>query len=110
MSLAEGIVGVIEDSARAQGFSTVRTVWVEIGRLAAVETEALRFSFDVVKRGTVADGAQLEIVEVPGAAWCMQCSDTVAIGQRGDACPRCGSYQLQVAGGDAMRVKELEVD
>jgi hydrogenase nickel incorporation protein HypA/HybF len=109
MSLAEGIVGVIEESARAQGFSTVRTVWLEIGRLAAVEVEALRFSFDVVKRGTVADGAELEIIDVPGTAWCMQCSDSVEIAQRGDECPRCGSYQLQVSGGDAMRVKELEV-
>lgn len=109
MALAEGVLNVIEDSARTQGFTRVKTVRLEIGRLAAVEPEALRFSFDVVKRGTIAEGAVIEIVDVPGRAWCMKCGDTVAIDERGAACPACGSYQLQVSGGEDMRVSELEV-
>ena len=39
----------------------------------------------------------------------MDCSKTVAIGRRGDACPLCGSYQLIVQQGEEMRLKELEV-
>ena len=109
MSLAEGVLGVLEDSARRQGFRAVKTVWLEIGRLAAVEPDALRFSFDVVKRGTLADGARLQIIDVPGQAWCMKCGDTVAVDERGAACPTCGGYQLQIAAGADMRVKELEV-
>ncbi|MGE5336350.1 MAG: hydrogenase maturation nickel metallochaperone HypA [Gemmatimonadota bacterium] len=109
MSLAEGVLDVIEDAAQAQGFSRVTAVWLEIGRLAAVEPDALRFSFDAVKRGTIADRARIEIVDVPGQAWCMKCGDTVAIDERGAACPACGSYQLQVSGGEDLRVKELEV-
>lgn len=109
MSLAEGMREVIEDAARTQGFARVRTVWLELGQLAAVEREALRFSFDVVMRGSLADGAALEIVEVPGGAWCMQCGETVPLAERGEACPRCGGYQLQVTAGTEMRVKELEV-
>lgn len=112
MSLAEGVLDVIEDARRAQQAAAdwrVRVVRLEIGRLAAVELDALRFAFDVVKRGSVADDAALDVVEVPGAAWCMKCCDTVAVDGRGDACPRCGSYQLQVTDGDQLRVKELEL-
>ena len=109
MSLAEGVLGLVQDAARVHGFDAVRTVRVEIGRLAAVETEALRFAFDVVARGTVAEGALLDIIDVPGAAWCMRCGDTVPINERGDACPRCGGYQLQLGAGTGMRVKELEI-
>lgn len=109
MSLAEGVLGAIEEAARAQRFTMVKTVRLEIGRLAAVELDALRFAFDVVKRGGVADGARLDIVELPGAAWCMRCCDTVPLSARGDACPRCGSYQMQVSAGEQLRVKELEV-
>lgn len=109
MSLAEGVLGVIEDAQRAQRFERVRVVRLEIGQLAAVELEALRFAFDVVKRDSVAAGAELEVVSVPGAAWCMKCGDTVAVAGRGDGCPVCGSYQLQVTDGDQLRVKELEL-
>lgn len=109
MSLAEGVMQLIESAADAQGFTRVRSVRLEIGRLAAVETEALRFAFEAVARGSVAEGAALEIIDVPGAAWCMKCGDTVPIAARGDACPRCGSYQLQLGAGTELRVSELEL-
>jgi hydrogenase nickel incorporation protein HypA/HybF len=58
----------------------------------------------------VADEAVLEIIETMGEAWCMSCSKTIAVTQRFDACPDCGSYQLQVTGGNELRIKELEVN
>ncbi len=109
MSLCEGVLQVLQQSAEKEGFRRVKTVWLEIGALAGIEVEALRFSFDVVMKGSLAEGALLEIIDLPGQAWCMPCAQQVTIGQRFDACPRCGSYQLQVTGGDEMRIKELEV-
>ena len=110
MSLCESIVGMLQDEARVRGFAHVREVRLEIGELASVEVEALRFGFDIVARGSVADGARLRIERVPGLAWCMPCGERVPLARRGDACPVCGSYQLQVLAGDEMRVRELEVD
>ena len=110
MSLCESILQILQDEARAKGFQRVREVCLEIGELASVEPEALRFGFDVVMRGSLADGARLRIERVPGLAWCMPCGARVLLARRGDACPACGSYQLQVLAGDEMRVKELEVD
>lgn len=110
MSLAEGIVQLVEDTVRADGCSKVKAVWLEIGQLAAVEKEALRFCFDAVTRDTVVEGARLEIIETPGLGWCMKCEGNVAVSALYDPCPVCGSYQIQVTGGNEMRVKELEVE
>lgn len=110
MSLCEGVLQILEDSAKSQGFSQVKTVWLEIGALSGVDAEAMRFGFDAVMKGSLADGAALEIIELPGQAWCLPCSKPVAVTARYDACPECGSHQLQVTGGDEMRIKELEVD
>ncbi len=109
MSLAEGVLDVVQQAARQHAPCAVRTVRLEIGALAAVEKDALRFAFEVLKRGSVAENALLDIVELPGLAWCMRCSRSVGIDARGDPCPECGSWQLQVTGGDEMRVKELEL-
>ncbi len=110
MSLCESVLQILEENAKRQEFDAVKTVWLEIGELSGVEVEAMRFSFDVVTRGTLADHARLEIIAVPGEAWCMQCSKRVPVMQRFDACPDCGSYQLQVTAGDEMKIKELEVE
>ncbi len=110
MSLCESVIQIIEQSAKEQGFEHVKTVWLEIGQLSGIEIEAMRFGFDAVTRNSIAEGAKLEIIESPGEAWCMQCEKRVQVKQRFDQCPDCGSYQLQVVGGDEMRIKELEVE
>ena len=109
MSLCESVMQLLEEQAQQQDFSQVKTVWLEIGELAGVELASMRLCFEVISQGTLADKAKLEIIELPGEAWCESCAKTVRVQQRFDGCPDCGGYQLQVTGGDAMRIKELEV-
>lgn len=110
MSIAEGVVQLLEEQSLTQSYTRVKHVWLEIGPLAAVESEALRFCFDAVTRNTLAEGAALDIIDLPGEAWCLGCASTVPITQRYDSCVNCGSYQLQVTRGDELRIKELEVE
>lgn len=110
MSLCEGIVQVLELEAESQSFHKISRVRLEIGALASVEISALRFGFDVVTRGTLAEGAELEIIEVPAVAWCLICMRRVEIPQRYAPCPECGAYQLQVTEGEELKIKDLEVE
>ena len=110
MSLAEGILQIVEDAAARQGFSRVTEVRLEIGALSGVETEALSFCLDVVLKGSVADGAHVELERIPGQGWCLTCGETVTIDALYDACPKCGGYQVQATGGTEMRVKDLLVE
>ena len=109
VALAEGVLRIVMDAARASAAAQVHTVWVELGALAHVEPDALAFCFDAVTRGSVAEGARLDIARTAGSAWCMPCSVEVPLARLGDACPRCGSHQLQVLKGDEMRVKEIGI-
>ena len=109
MSLAEGVRAIIEDAAAANGFSHVRAVVLEIGELAAVEVEALRFCLDAVLADTIAAGAAIAVEALPGAGWCPDCARTVPMHQLYDPCPHCGGYRVQTTAGREMRVKALEV-
>lgn len=110
MSLAEGVLQLVEETARREGAARVKTVVLEIGRLSSVEPEALKFCFEAVTRGSMAAGAELAVIDVPGAGWCMPCSATVALQEVFGACPQCGSHQVQPTGGTEMRVKEIEIE
>jgi len=109
MSLCEGILQIIEDKAAADGFTEVRCVRLEIGKFAGVEIDALRFGFDVVMKGSVAEQAELDVIELPGQAFCFDCTETVSVDERLQPCPACGGHKLAPSGGDEMRIKELEV-
>ncbi len=109
MALCQGMLDLIEDQRRRETFEQVRRVIVEIGALGHVDPHALSFAFDVAAAGTVAANAELEIREIPGRGWCMDCGESVKIAQRGDGCPRCGNFMLIMEQGEEMRLKELEV-
>lgn len=110
MSISESIVGILEAEAARQHYARVKKVWLEIGPFSGIETEALRFTFDVVTRGTLAENAALEIIATEAQAWCLPCEKSVPMRHRHDACPDCGGHQLQMTSGDEMRIKELEVE
>ncbi len=110
MALTESIVDIVSEEARKQGFGRVRVVRLKVGALAHVEPEALRFCFDVVSRGTVADGATLDIIRARGEGWCLDCGKTVPLDERFGACPECGRRHVQMTSGDELRIEELEVD
>lgn len=110
MSLAENILQIIEEAAQHQSITCVKTVWLEIGQLACVEQESLRFCFDVVTRDSIAQYARLEIIDLPAWGWCEICTHEVPMATLHEVCPYCGNYGLKVLSGDTLRVKELEVE
>ena len=109
MSLAESVLQICEDHARRAGAQKVIRVTVEIGDLSHVEPEALAFCFAAVVVNTPLSGAPLEIVRVPGQAWCDDCEKDVRATSLLDACPLCGGFPLRVTAGQEMRVREIEV-
>jgi len=108
-SLAGGVLKVLEDTARREGFVRLLELRLEVGQLAGVDIRALRFALESLALGTLLEGARVDIDHPPGQAWCMQCAQTVAIAQRGDACPACGGYQLQPTGGMELRIIDMRV-
>ncbi len=109
LTLSRNMVEIIEREAVRQSFQRVETVRMEIGALSCVEPEALRFCFGTVTRGTVAEGARLEIIVMPAEARCRDCGAEHAVDRWGAACQACGSHLLDLNGGDRMRIKDLEV-
>ena len=58
--------------------------------LLAHDQSALQTAFTLAARGTKAEGATLEIISVPGDAWCPQCRQGVSVTQSQEACSICG--------------------
>jgi hydrogenase nickel incorporation protein HypA/HybF len=110
MALAEGVLQLVEETAMREKAQRVKLVVLEIGALSSVEPEAMKFCFEAVTSGGIAQGAMLEIIAVPGEGWCMACGETVPMEESYAACPRCGGYQLRPTGGTEMRVREIEIE
>jgi hydrogenase nickel incorporation protein HypA/HybF len=104
LALMESMVSAVVERIGAARVTTVR---LEIGRLAAVVPEALRFCFDVCARGTSLEGATLEITSIGGRARCRSCGGERPIESYVDPCD-CGATDLAVLAGEELRLKNVE--
>ena len=110
LSLTQSVVEICAARAAEQGAGTrVTRVTLEVGELSAVMPEAMRFCFEVCTRDTVLEGAELEIIEIPGRARCFDCSSEFALPQLYGTCA-CGSTNLMLISGEELRVKQMEVN
>lgn len=107
VSIAEGIIEVVTHAARRAKAKALKEVRVAVGELSGVEIEALRFAFESVKKGTVAERAALVIERPEGVGWCMRCGKTVPMHRLADPCPLCGGYEVIASGGREMRVIDM---
>ncbi len=113
LSIATSIVDVaLETAGRIQSPSPqVTAVNVRIGRLAGVDADALRFSFDVVTQGTPLEGARLEIEELPVIVWCDRCQRDLELPAVNFMhCPVCDDICGIIRQGKELQVTSLEIE
>ena len=72
--------------------------------------DSVQFYWDIVSRGTIAEGAELHFERVPGILCCQGCRHTFPLNGRDYTCPVCGEKQVVAAGGDDFRLESIEVD
>jgi hydrogenase nickel incorporation protein HypA/HybF len=106
LSFAQAILDSVMKVAEQHGAKRVKTVCVAIGDLLMLNPEQLRFCFDIVTKGTIAENAKLEIEIVKAKIRCTFCGKE--FDEYIGICD-CGGI-ISVEGGKEMILKRLEMD
>jgi hydrogenase nickel incorporation protein HypA/HybF len=108
LPITESILKIATDAAAGRRITTIHLV---VGELSSIVDDSVQFYFDMLSKGTVAEGAALDFERRPATVTCRDC------GERSDvraplpsSCPHCGSVKLQVTGGRELRVDSIEVN
>ncbi|HXX81338.1 MAG TPA: hydrogenase maturation nickel metallochaperone HypA [Thermodesulfovibrionales bacterium] len=109
-SIALGILDIINDRCIAEGYHSIESVRLRIGRAAGIMPEALLFSFDVAKLGTAAENAHLIIDSVLLGGTCDECKSEFEVEEAYVlSCPKCGSSAFKIQKGYEMEIMEMDV-
>lgn len=106
LSLTQAVVDAVTEKL---GDTEVTTVTLEIGRLAGVVVDSIRFCFPIVADGTTLAGATLVIEEPDGAARCRDCGREFAATDPILLCPGCDGANVAVESGGDFRIRSVEV-
>jgi hydrogenase nickel incorporation protein HypA/HybF len=106
LSIAEGILGALKEQVKGR----IISIKLRIGEMSGVVPSALKFSFEIVSKGTMAEGATLYIENVPLTAKCGDCLETFLIKDYCFECSLCGGSNFRVIAGRELLIDEVEVE
>jgi hydrogenase nickel incorporation protein HypA/HybF len=107
LAIAQAIVDIAVAHARDR---RVARVEVRAGHLRQVVPAALTFSFALVADGTVAQGAELVLEEVPPAGRCRGCGAQGPLDALPLRCRTCGGFDVEVTSGEELLVDAIEIE
>jgi len=109
-SIVQSLLGIIEGEVRKNNAKKVTKVVLSIGVLSGVEPHLLKVAFETFKEGTPAEDSELIIEIEPLKLKCKECGEESVKEELNLQCPRCGSLNTQVTGGEEMLLKSLELE
>jgi hydrogenase nickel incorporation protein HypA/HybF len=110
LSIATNIVEIASQHVLEAGGGRVAAVTLRIGRLSCVHEEALRYSFELVREGTLLAGAELRIVAVPVRVWCPRCAAEFELpGIQRFACPICSTPSADICAGRELDLESIDI-
>ncbi len=108
LAVAESLLKIVEDQGKKHGLFRVNLVRLRIGKLSTVVPEALSFSFEVIARGSLAEGAELATEVVPVIAHCKDCGVDFEMESHFFLCPQCGGAVLALVSGKELEIVDIE--
>ena len=111
MGIAMQIVEIVTASIPAdmQG-ARVQRVNLQVGKLAAVVPDSLRFCFDLAVKETPLQGAHLAIEEKPVVARCKACNKEWTITEAVFTCIDCRSGNIDLLSGRELDITSIEIE
>ena len=110
VSIALDLLDIVTKQCRESGYSKIDSVNLRIGRASGIMPDALVFSFDAIKKDSVAEDAALKIEEVPVSGICSECNEKFTVDEEYVlSCPLCKSVSFKITAGREMDIIDMEV-
>lgn len=117
LSMAQGIIDAVLQTAENNKAIEVNEVYIEIGRLAMINPEQLKFMLGVLVENTIMEDAKVHIDEIAVEIKCSQCDfHGSAVLDEEDhyaplvKCPECDSPKISILNGKDCIVKNIVIE
>ncbi len=111
ISIVEALIDQVRETLEQAGEKgPVLKLELSVGRLAGVNCDSVRFAFELLSPGTVAEGAEVVIHQPRATCVCRACGERTEIDELTMQCPRCGSGDISIEGGGELMLQGIDVE
>ena len=109
LSICQALISQLEAIAREQAAQRVALIRLGVGPLSGVEPQLLEQAYPIASAGTLADGAELVIENLPLRVSCDACGQTTDALPNRLLCAACGDWHTRLVSGDELQLNSVEL-
>ena len=100
---------ILDIALKHAGGRAVRQIHLVIGQFSSIVDDSVQFYWDIIAKGTLAEGAQLRFERIRGEMRCSGCGHVFRPGSESFICPACGGSAVQVSKGREFYMDSIDV-
>lgn len=110
LSITQSILNIALSSAENAGAKRIEGIKITLGEMSGCVPRYIGEYFDIVSKGTIAEGAKLSFVSVPAMAECLDCGRQTHMIRFRFRCAHCGSQRLKIISGKEFAVDSIDIE
>jgi len=110
LPVTKSILNICEEEVKKHGMEKVLAVNIRVGELTGLVPSGIEYYFDIIAKGTVAQGAKINIKKIPINIECKDCGESFECKKGIYNCINCSSHNIKITGGREFLIDTLEMD
>ena len=110
LSVTQSILNIALESAEEAGAEKINKIKIAAGEMTGYVPRYVQEYFNIVSRGTIAEGAELEFKKIPASALCRVCGKETPLTDYRFVCAHCGGNDLKLIHGREFLVDSIDID
>ncbi|MCR5294023.1 MAG: hydrogenase maturation nickel metallochaperone HypA [Lachnospiraceae bacterium] len=108
--IVEGILEAVIPAAKEHKAEKIVAINLKVGELSGVVSSCVLEYFKSAAKGTIAEGAKINVLPIPVAVSCPDCGYQGGLPKGSYHCPSCGSAGFKIVSGREYYVDTIEAE
>jgi hydrogenase nickel incorporation protein HypA/HybF len=110
LAVTKSILDLALKHAEQAQAKRIISINIVMGELSSNVDDSVQFYWDIIAKGTLAEGAQLCFRRIPAEFECQSCSQRYHPEDAELLCPYCGSPKVRIIAGEEFYLDSIDVD
>lgn len=110
LAVTENLLEIAIRHGKTAGAKKISNLYLVVGQLSSIVDDSVQFYWDIISKGTVAEGAKLHFHRKSVELYCKECAHQFTPIGDDLSCPNCGSIQIKVISGEEFFLEAIDVE
>ena len=109
-SIVQSLLSLALDNAEKASARRILSINLVVGDHTGIEEDAVNFYFGFLSKDTIAAGANINFMHVPGQLRCRDCDILFPMQKQIFRCPKCSGSRVEIVGGRELYIENMVVE